>query len=126
MSLPTGQRVYELDVSIFRQSVPSALDAFKVWSQEHRVRKFCEYMAIANPTSSEMQCGFPVTNYPSQPFISHQLLKSDGFMLGRFVKCGFDEDVLDPSPFAVYEVNPIVLNYFVPLTSFAEMLIECA
>jgi hypothetical protein len=79
VSLPTGQKVYELDVSIFQHSLGPiwkpgfqlALDAFKVWSQADRVHDFCKNMAIVKPTSSEMQCAFPVTNYPSRPLISH-------------------------------------------------------
>jgi hypothetical protein len=132
VSLPTGQKVYELDVSIFQQGLgQSAWKTYEVWSQkpleDHSpVRKFCSYMAVADPTKSDEQCAFRVTNYPSRPLISHQLLKSDGFMLGRLVTCAADEDVLEPSPFAVYEVSPIVLNYVASLTCFAEMLIKRA
>jgi hypothetical protein len=113
VSLPTGQKVYELDVSIFQHGLGPAWKTFEVWSRKPHefqspVHKFCNYMAIAEPTKSDEQCAFHVTNYPSRPLISHQLLKLDGFMLGRLVTCEADEDVLEPSPFAVYEVNPFV------------------
>jgi hypothetical protein len=126
-ALRTGQKVYDLDVSnqfVFTQHnfVNAQGDSdyclvtggFKKWT-DARFENICKYMEKANPSLSEMESAFPETKTPlpvanfaahpsSQVCISHQVLKTDGFVLGRFIKCAQDQDACDPSRFAVFEV----------------------
>ncbi len=99
-SLPTGLKVYQLDVWTAFQLRPSN---YQNWNAE----TFCRYMENANPSQADMQSAFPVSNHSSRPLICHQLLKSDGFFLGRFIKCSNDEEVRMTSRFAVFEVHSL-------------------
>lgn len=97
-SLPTGLKVYQLDATTAFQRIPQK---YQNWNAE----AFCRYMENANPSQADMHSAFPVSNHSSRPLICHQLLKSDGFFLGRFIKCSNDEEVRATSRFAVFEVH---------------------
>ncbi len=118
IALPTGQKVYDLDVSSAfgffwcnrNGQVFESTNDFHVWNDD-RFMAICNYMANPSPSAAEIHAAFPealtaflVKNHSSQPPISHQLLKSDGFFLGEFIKCVQDQDVCNPSQFAVFEV----------------------
>lgn len=123
IALPTGQKVYDLDVSRdFRffecvdryGQVFESTNDFTAWNDE-RFMAIWNYISNPSPSAAEIQAAFPVTygkaltafrvkNHSSQPPISHQLLKSDGFYLGEFIKRERDQDVCNPSQFAVFEV----------------------
>jgi hypothetical protein len=134
IALPTGQKVYDLDVSAaFRfvkrtncyNQIFDSTDDFKDWD-DARFRSICKYMENPSPSAAEIEAAFPVKygkataflvkNHSSQPPISHQLLKSDGFFLGEFIDCVKDQDVCNPSQFAVFEVHSRFPLF--PVTSF--------
>ena len=97
--LPSGERRYWLEVDQWM---------FDSWNADDEAFKgFCNYLngyAGQAPVNS----GFghiPVTNCGHKP-ISHELLADDGYVLGNFVQCGKDEEVVDSSRYAIFEVTP--------------------
>ena len=80
---------------------------FDAWSDNDTFEAFCRFLNnYAGHTALQSGYGsLPVFNRRHQP-ISHALLAADGFVVGNFVKCGKDEEVIDSSRYAIYEVPP--------------------
>jgi hypothetical protein len=92
IALSTGQKLYYLDV----------------WNVFSFTRKFYY------PPSPQTQYSVLETNDYNEGWTDDRLhyivqiwrdsFKTDGFVLGRFIKCAVDQDACYPSRFAVFEV----------------------
>ena len=95
--LPTGEKRYHLIVA-----------SYAAWDSDHHFRALCnflnEYASDAPPSTAFVS--HPVRNHPKYPLVSRQLLKSDGFFLGNLVVCSKDQEAIEQSRYAVYEVAP--------------------
>jgi hypothetical protein len=99
-SLPTGQKIYFLDANEFDGP------RFQQWS-ELRYEEFFRYMAVRTSTpwsSSAFSVLTPGSLFCHRPRISHELLKNDGFILGKMLKWDKDQEVVSSSRYAVFEV----------------------
>jgi hypothetical protein len=96
--LPTGEKKYWLRVQ-------SAKD-FDAWNTDREFKSFCNYLNNYANEATPKSCfeSLQVLFYRRQPAISHALLATDGFVLGNIVQCSQDEEVVNPSRYAVYEV----------------------
>jgi hypothetical protein len=95
--LPTGERKYWLEME---------QGLFDSWDGDDEFEQFCHFLnddaglAAVAPEFETLR----VLNCSDQR-ISHELLAADGFVLGQFVKCGSDEEVLNSSRYIIYEVS---------------------
>ncbi len=114
-SLPTGQKSYELDVQNFSDWDASAATA----AANDRFKSFCESLersACSHPQPPAFgSIRIRVAN--STATVCHDLLAGDGFILGCFVNFGRDEEVINSSRFAVYQVT--VRRCHGPIVAFA-------
>ncbi len=96
--LPTGEKRYHLYVA-----------SYEAWNTDHKFRALCnflnEYANEAPPATAFVS--HAVCNYPKYPRVCRQLLQTDGFLLGNLVVCAKDQEVIDQSRYAVYEVGPV-------------------
>jgi hypothetical protein len=95
--LPTGEKRYHLYVA-----------SYAAWDTDQKFRALSnflnEYANDAPPSTAFVS--HAVCNYPKYPLVSRRLLKSDGFYLGNLVVCSKDQEAIEQSRYAVYEVVP--------------------
>jgi hypothetical protein len=99
--LPTGEKRYHLYVT-----------SYEAWDTDPKFRALCnflnEYANDAPPSTAFVS--HAVCNYPKYPLVSRQLLKNDGFYLGNLVVCSKDQEAIEQSRYAVYEVGAALRN----------------
>jgi hypothetical protein len=96
--LPTGEIKYWLEME---QSL------FDSWYGDDEFEEFCHFLndqAGPRPTASTPAFETLRVLNCSDRRISHELLAADGFVLGQFVTCGSDEEVVNSSRYIIYEV----------------------
>ncbi len=114
--LPTGEKRYHLYVA-----------SYNAWNTDQKFRALCnflnEYTNEAPPAAAFVS--HAVCNYPKHPLMCRQLLKADGFHLGNLVVCGKDQEVIDQSRYAVYEVAPCAALQIALSTQFFVLNESC-
>lgn len=116
-SLPTGQKVYELDVSQFIDwdasaaflGAPDSSAAAAIDTSDKKFECFCNFLdgfsdAQTLDPADQRLLSYRVLGAPGQSIMCHALLAADGFALGRLVNFGKDQEAIGQSRYAVYEV----------------------